>query len=395
MYVIEKIKIMKKVFYWSPHIDKVATVKAVINSAYSLKLYSKKIYEPYIINVAGEWDEYEADLKNKGIHLIKLTNSNIIKNRNIKGFIRSRLIYFYVFFISFFPLIKLLKQTSPEYFIIHLITPIPLLINYFFKFKTKFILRISGYPKLSKLRFFIWKLTLKKILFITCPTLATKDRLVDLNFVNKDKLFVLYDPIISSKTIMSEKNDKSQKMDINFNNFFMAAGRLTKQKNFLFLIDAFKDFNVGGLQKLVILGVGEEKNILNKYIKDNNLENSIYLLGYKKNIFKYFDKAKCFILSSLWEDPGFVIVEASYMNLFVIASDCKNGPKEILDNGNNGILYKSNNKEALVNSLKSYINTSEKEINLKKKLLKNKIKNFTIFNHYNKLMQILKDDHNE
>ena len=227
---------MKKVFYWSPHIDKVATIKAVINSAYSLKLYSKKEYEPYIINVAGEWDAYETDLKNKGIHVIKLTNSSIIKNRNIKGFIRSRLIYFYIFFISFFPLIKLLKQKSPAYLIIHLITPIPLLINYFFNFKTKFILRISGYPKLSKLRFFIWKLTLRKILFITCPTLATKDYLVDLNFIHKDKLFVLYDPIINNKTIMSEKNDKSQKIDITFDNFFMAAGRLTRQKNFLFLL---------------------------------------------------------------------------------------------------------------------------------------------------------------
>ena len=83
------------------------------------------------------------------------------------------------------------------------------------------------------------------------------------------------------------------------------------------------------------------------------------------------------------------------MNLFVIASDCKNGPREILDNGNNGILYKSNNKDALVNSLKSYVNTDEKEINLKKKLLKKTIKNFTIFNHYNKLIQILEDDHNQ
>ena len=93
---------MKKIFYWSPHIDKVATIKAVINSAYSLKLYSNNEYDPYIINVAGEWDEYQSTLKEKGINLIKLTNSNVIKNRNIKGFIRSRLIYYYIFIIAFF-----------------------------------------------------------------------------------------------------------------------------------------------------------------------------------------------------------------------------------------------------------------------------------------------------
>jgi glycosyltransferase involved in cell wall biosynthesis len=380
---------MKKIFYWSPHIDKVATVKAVINSAYSLKLYSKNGYDPYIINVAGEWDEYQSTLKEKGINLIKLTNSNIIKNRNIKGFIRSRLIYFYIFIIAFFPLINLLKKESPAYFIIHLIAPLPLLINYFFSFDTKFILRISGYPKLSKLRSFIWELTLKKILFITCPTIATKNNLLKLNIADNKKFFLLYDPIIYNKTIISEKINKLNKNDLNFKDYFMAAGRLTKQKNFLFLIDAFKDFNKDGLQKLVILGDGEDKNILSKYIKDNHLEKSIYLLGYKKNIFKYFEKAKCFILSSLWEDPGFVIVEASYMNLFVISSDCKNGPNEILDNGNNGILYETNNKKALVESLKKYVNMSEQEIFNKKKLFKNKIKNFTIFNHYKELIKII------
>tara|TARA_B110000037_G_scaffold222531_1_gene297834 strand:+ start:1823 stop:2983 length:1161 start_codon:yes stop_codon:yes gene_type:complete len=380
---------MKKIFYWSPHIDKVATIKAVINSAYSLKLYSNNEYDPYIINVAGEWDEYQSTLKEKGINLIKLTNSNVIKNRNIKGFIRSRLIYYYIFIIAFFPLINLLKKESPAYFIIHLIAPLPLLINYFFSFNTKFILRISGYPKLSKLRFFIWKLTLKKILFITCPTIATKNNLLKLNVADNKRLFLLYDPIIHSKTIILEKRNNSKKIDVNFKDYFMAAGRLTKQKNFLFLIDAFKDFNKDGQQKLVILGDGEEKKNLNKYIQDNNLERSVYLLGYKENIFKYFEKAKCFILSSLWEDPGFVIIEASYMNSFVISSDCKNGPNEILDNGNNGILYETNNKKALVESLKKYKNMSEQEIFNKKKLLKNKIKDFTIFNHYKELIKII------
>ena len=382
---------MKKVFYWSPHIDKVATVRAVINSAYSLKLYSKNAYNPNIINVAGEWDEYKEELESKGITLIKLTNSNVIKNKNIKGFIRSRLIYFYIFIIAFFPLIRLLKSKSPAYFIIHLIAPLPLLVNYFFNFNTKFILRISGYPKLSKLRFFIWKLTLKKILLITCPTIATKDYLLSLNFISKEKLFLLYDPIIHTKNILLKKNDKSNKLDINIKNYFMAAGRLTKQKNFLFLIDAFKDFNKNQTQKLIILGDGEEKNNLNRYIKNNNLEQSVYLMGYKKNIFRYFDNAKCFILSSLWEDPGFVLIEASYMNLFVISSNCKNGPSEILDNGKNGILYESNNKKALIESLEQYSRLDKKEIYKKTKLLKKKTRDFTIFNHYKKFINIMEN----
>ena len=70
----------KKIFYWSPHINKeVATVKAVLNSAYSLKRFSKK-FKPYIINVFGEWDDFSEQLKNFNINSIKiftLRNSNV------------------------------------------------------------------------------------------------------------------------------------------------------------------------------------------------------------------------------------------------------------------------------------------------------------------------------
>ena len=68
-------------------------------------------------------------------------------------------------------------------------------------------------------------------------------------------------------------------------------------------------------------------------------------MGFNNNIFPYMKKAKAFILSSLWEDPGFVIIEAALSNLFVISSDCKNGPNEFLLNGKAGLLYSSNKKK--------------------------------------------------
>ena len=46
---------MKKIFYWSPHVSNVATIKNVINSAKSLKIFNKKHYEVSIIDAVGEW----------------------------------------------------------------------------------------------------------------------------------------------------------------------------------------------------------------------------------------------------------------------------------------------------------------------------------------------------
>ena len=369
-----------KVFYWSPHIDRVATIKAVINSAYSMNLYSKQKFIPYLINVAGEWDNYKKEIKKKNINIINITNSKIIKN-NTKGFIKSRLVYIYIFFISFLPLLKLIKEKKPDYFIIHLITPVPLIINFLFNFNCKFILRISGYPKLKKLRLLFWKLVLKKIYYITCPTTSTKKLLISLKLADKKKISVLYDPIICSRDISKELNLDNKKIE--FKNFFLSVGRLTKQKNFLFLIKCFK--NICALKKnlkILILGEGEQRDKLKNLISKYNLQENIFLIGYKKNVFTYLKKAKGFILSSLWEDPGFVLVEAIYLNIPVISSDCPSGPKEIVGD-DKGILFKSNLEKEFIDKFNYFENLEEKEIKKMKYKAKSFIKKFSIFRHYN------------
>ena len=62
------------------------------------------------------------------------------------------------------------------------------------------------------------------------------------------------------------------------------------------------------------------------------------------------NNCKCFLLCSLWEDPGFVLVEAGISNATVISSNCPNGPVEILENGKNGFLFESNSAKSFINS---------------------------------------------
>ena len=93
----------------------------------------------------------------------------------------------------------------------------------------------------------------------------------------------------------------------------------------------------------------------------------IFLLGYQSNVYKFLNNSKCFVLSSLWEDPGFVIVEAAASNLPIISSNCPNGPMEILDNNKNGYLFNNNKKEDLVKVFFSFLNNST-ENNLNKKI---------------------------
>ena len=373
---------MKSIYYWSPFFSDIATEKAVLNSIIAVKKYSKNQFRPYLINVFGEWDVHHEILKRYDIDIINFRLNNFFKKRKINGFLKSRVYQIKIFILGFFPLIKILKKNKPDFIIIHLVTSLPLFINFFFNLKTKFILRISGLPKLNILRNLYWKIVLDKINIITTPTVATKIYLKNL-FPNL-KISILKDPIIFNETLFVKQKKKEK------SNFYISIGRLTKQKNFLFLIKTFKKIvDKNSKNKLYILGDGEQYKKLYNYIKLNNLENNIFLKGYKKNIYNYLYSSKAFILSSLWEDPGFVLVEAAYANIPIISSDCKNGPIEILNNGRNGYLFNSNNQDSLIHTINNFENSNVKEI-LKKKIYAKKMsKNFSIFRHYIKLKKIL------
>ena len=140
----------------------------------------------------------------------------------------------------------------------------------------------------------------------------------------------------------------------------------------------------------MILGDGEERNKLEKQIIDNKLQKNIFLIGHVNNVFKYFKKGEVFVLSSLWEEVGFVMVEAALTNLFIISSNCPNGPTEFLSDGKHGILFESNKKGELSNSLIKYANL--KGVKKHKFEIKKNTKQYTKYRHFQKLNDILKKD---
>ena len=380
-----------KLYYWSPFFSNVATEKAVINSIVSVSKFSKKKINPYLIDVIGEWGMERKNLLNNGIKIKDLLNFKLIKYLPRYGFVKSRFSYLVVFFISIFNLHNLLKKEKPDYIIIHLMTFIPLLLLLLFNYRTKFILRISGYPKLNWLRSFFWKIVGKKINIITTPTKLTQNLLQELKIFDANKVKYLPDPVLNLNEIEKKKiKDQIIENEVSSQNSIISIGRLTKQKNFSFLIEAFKEISKKYPNlNLFILGDGEEKSKLKSLIQKFNLEDKVYLIGFKNNIYTYLKKSKMFILTSLWEDPGFVLIEAGYMNKIVLSSDCQNGPNEILDNGKNGFIFKSNSLHHFLKKFDEVLSYDVKLIFKKKVSFKKKIKEFTLSNHFRILESLL------
>ena len=375
---------MKKIIYWSPYLGHIGTKKSTLNSAKGLSFYGKDKFDVKLINALGEWNSVN---EIKTLSFFK----NLYNKLPQGGFIKSRISYSITFLLSILPLYNLLKKDKPDFIIAHLITSLPIFLFRIFKFETKLILRISGYPKLNFVRKFFWKLCSKNIYLITCPSIELKNHLKKLEIFENKKIMVLYDSVINIKEVNNKKKVPLPG-DIIKSNYFLAIGRLTKQKNFDLLIKAFYEFNkINNSYKLFIIGEGEEnKKILNK-IHELKLENKIFLLGFKKNVYKYLKNSKAFILSSLWEEMGFVIIEAASCNTLIISSDCPNGPSEFLNNGDAGYLFNNNSVNDLVQNLRKF-DRDESDIKYNKILLaKKNVKKFTIFNHYKELRKILEN----
>jgi len=143
----------------------------------------------------------------------------------------------------------------------------------------------------------------------------------------------IYNPIFSKEII-----EKSNGAIPSNKKLFIAIGRLVPQKNFSLLIDSFHLVNKEIDSELLILGDGPLKISLQSQIEDLDLQGNVFLKGFVDNPFQYIKIADVFVLTSLWEGFGNVVVEALSLGTQVVSTDCDSGPNEILDNGKYGFI---------------------------------------------------------
>jgi|AntRauTorckE6833_2_1112554.scaffolds.fasta_scaffold10440_2 glycosyltransferase involved in cell wall biosynthesis len=143
----------------------------------------------------------------------------------------------------------------------------------------------------------------------------------------------IYNPIDAGKASrLAEKPLPEEYRDFFASGFnFISIGRLTHQKGQSHLIRCFAAVAESNPEaKLAILGKGELREQLQKLIADCGLEDKVYLFGNQENVFSFLRSADQFVLSSLWEGMGNVILESLAVGKSVVSTDCVAGPREIL-----------------------------------------------------------------
>ncbi len=131
----------------------------------------------------------------------------------------------------------------------------------------------------------------------------------------------------------------------------LAAGRLTRQKGFPTLLEAFARLCARRPARLLILGEGPDRPYLEAMSRRLAVEGLVDLPGFQTNPYAYMSRAALFVLSSRWEGLSNVLVEALALGVPVVATDCPSGPREILDHGRYGALVPVGDAGALAEAM--------------------------------------------
>ncbi|WP_454764677.1 glycosyltransferase family 4 protein [Cupriavidus campinensis] len=128
----------------------------------------------------------------------------------------------------------------------------------------------------------------------------------------------------------------------------LAVGRLVPAKGFDILLQAWSAVVRSHPNwQLVIVGEGDARRALEAQRQALGLDDAVTFPGAITNVEAFYRNAEIFCLSSRYEGFGLVLVEAMAFGLPVLATDCETGPKEIIRDGENGILVAANNALAL------------------------------------------------
>ena len=378
----------KNIFVWSPFTSKVGTVQNVINSLCSINKYSK--FSTTLINSFGEWDNYINDSKLDKVVIHNLKYLRFIKRWNISGFLKSRFSYILIFLFSFIPLLKLIRRQNPDFFIAHLISSLPLAIFSLFSLRTKLILHIAGHPKLNLFRKILWKISAKNIFKVICPSEELKNFFLNNGIFSHEQINVIEDPHLEINKINKLKNQELIDSFFQESKIIIAIGRMTKQKNYSFLIRNYKKLLLKYNDiKLIIIGNGEEKDHLKHLITELNIANKVKLIDYQSNIYKYLKNSNYYISTSVWEGSSLAMIDAAFIGIPILCSDCPTGRKEFIGKNERGFLYKQNDSNDFLNSFENMYSSSSVDIKNKIIHAKKRSKRFTPFKSYLKLNEIL------
>ena len=166
--------------------------------------------------------------------------------------------------------------------------------------------------------------------------------------VPADRVHTIYNPVVSAGLVRDVRQSAGHPwLDGLGPQVVLAAGRLSKQKDFSTLLAGFAKLLACRPARLIVLGKGRRRAMLMAQAEELRIAEHVDFPGFVQNPYAFMAKASLFVLSSRHEGLPTVLIEAMACGCPVVSTDCPFGPAEILEGGRLGELVPVGDAKAL------------------------------------------------
>jgi len=171
----------------------------------------------------------------------------------------------------------------------------------------------------------------------------------------RDSLYLVYNTNQTDEIIALSKEDSSFPFSKGDSPVIISVGHLAPIKGYSRLIEiANRLKNDGEIFKLCIIGEGKSRKEFENIIEKQELEDTVFLLGFDENPYKYMSKSDIFVCSSFSEGLSTATTEALLLGLPIVSTDVS-GAREILGDNNEWGIVTGVDDESLYQGLKKML----------------------------------------
>jgi glycosyltransferase involved in cell wall biosynthesis len=203
------------------------------------------------------------------------------------------------------------------------------------------------------------------------------DDLVKNSRINKKLIHIIKNPIDIDRVNHLSNKDVAEEFFNEDAPIILGVGRLSKEKGFKYLLKAFSLLREKSNARLVILGEGKEEANLKELSINLGIDKKVFFLGFKDNPYKYMKRSTIFVLPSLYESFGLVMIEAMACGIPVIATNSYVGIEDIIEHEKNGLIIPVADENALAESILRLLDDMELRLSMSEEAKKN-IRKFSI-----------------
>ncbi|WP_237152325.1 glycosyltransferase [Oryzibacter oryziterrae] len=174
----------------------------------------------------------------------------------------------------------------------------------------------------------------------------------DLSQITKRPVHLVYNPVITDEMAAAKARAIAENRPRAPGIRIMGCGRLSPEKGFATLLDAFSIvLKQEPTVRLDLLGEGSERQALEARARDLGIADAVSMPGFVKDLSQHYLDADIFVLSSQFEGFGNVLAEALFFGCKIVSTDCLYGPREILADGKYGALVPPGDAQAMAQAI--------------------------------------------